>query len=259
MKYFCVSDIHGYYDLLIAALDKAGFDRNNPNHTLIACGDHFDRGRQPMEVMKFLMELPRKVLILGNHDSMMKSCCMRGFFYGSDYRNGTVQTIMDLTDEYDRKYKERFGKSPYMADCCREAYRILEPFYHQCVDYYETQKYIFVHAWVPIWIDEMADEAAPCSEKYRPLPDWRLATSTEWKESRWMNPFEMAKYHLQANKTIVCGHWHCSAGWAADQGRSEFGADACFEPYEGNGFVAIDACTAHTGKVNVYVIDDNPL
>ena len=68
MKYFCVSDVHGYYDQLLDALEKAGFDQTNPEHTLISCGDHFDRGRQPVEVMNYLMALPRKILIRGFHE-----------------------------------------------------------------------------------------------------------------------------------------------------------------------------------------------
>ena len=71
MKFFCVSDIHGYYDPLIVALNEAGFEPDNPDHTLIACGDHFDRGRQPKEVLGFLIQLPRKVLIWGNHDKLL--------------------------------------------------------------------------------------------------------------------------------------------------------------------------------------------
>ena len=62
-KLFCVSDIHGFYDEFKSALDTAGFDTDNPEHWLISCGDHFDRGSQPKEVLRFLNSLERKVLI----------------------------------------------------------------------------------------------------------------------------------------------------------------------------------------------------
>ena len=42
MKFFVVSDIHGFYNELIKAVSSAGFDKNNKNHTLIICGDLFD-------------------------------------------------------------------------------------------------------------------------------------------------------------------------------------------------------------------------
>ena len=44
MKYFIVSDIHSFYVELKSALDKAGFNKRNKDHTLIVCGDIFDRG-----------------------------------------------------------------------------------------------------------------------------------------------------------------------------------------------------------------------
>ena len=67
MKYFVVADVHGFYDEMKAALDEAGFDPENENHTLISCGDVIDRGKRPNEVVKYLVNLPRKILIRGNH------------------------------------------------------------------------------------------------------------------------------------------------------------------------------------------------
>lgn len=54
-KLFCVSDIHGFYDEFKSALDTAGFDKDNPEHWLISCGDHFDRGSKPKEVLRFVV------------------------------------------------------------------------------------------------------------------------------------------------------------------------------------------------------------
>ena len=83
-KLFCVSDIHGFYNEFKKALDAAGFDENNEDHWLITCGDHFDRGNQPIEVMNYLSNLPRKILIKGNHESLIIDCLERGFPYGYD-------------------------------------------------------------------------------------------------------------------------------------------------------------------------------
>ena len=61
-------------------------------------------------------------------------------------------------------------------------------------------------------------------------------------------------------KTVLCGHWHCSYGHSVYEGRgSEFGPDADFSPYFGAGVIALDACTAHSGKVNVLVLEDDDL
>ena len=64
--------MHGFYNELRVALDKAGFDPNNKNHFLISCGDEFDRGPNPKEVMNFLNGLKRKVIIRGNHTQLFE-------------------------------------------------------------------------------------------------------------------------------------------------------------------------------------------
>ena len=59
------------------------------------------------------------------------------------------------------------------------------------------------------------------------------------------------------NKTIVCGHWHTSYGHSKYEHKgTEFGEDADFSPYYGPGIIAIDACTAFSGKSNCLVIED---
>ena len=42
MRYFIISDIHGYYSVLKQELEKQGFDKDRD--TLISLGDNFDRG-----------------------------------------------------------------------------------------------------------------------------------------------------------------------------------------------------------------------
>lgn len=72
------------------------------------------------------------------------------------------------------------------------------------------------------------------------------------------------KGFVEPGKTIVCGHWHCSYGYAIDDMAKngpfdcidEFGPTAIWEPYYGNGVIAIDRCTAYTGQVNVLVLED---
>lgn len=41
MKLFVVSDVHSYFTEMKQALDKAGFDQNNPEHLFIGCGGLF--------------------------------------------------------------------------------------------------------------------------------------------------------------------------------------------------------------------------
>ena len=85
-----------------------------------------------------------------------------------------------------------------------------------------------------------------------------MDTFLSMESERLCNPFDMAaKGFNQTKKTLVFGHWHCSTGWAQAEGRSEFGKNAKFNPFYGDGFIAIDSCVAHSKKVNVLVIEDN--
>ena len=61
----------------------------------------------------------------------------------------------------------------------------------------------------------------------------------------------------EEEKIIVCGHWHASYGHSMiDHNGSEFGCDAVFTPFYGNGIIALDACTAKTGFVNCIVLEE---
>ena len=75
MKYYIVSDIHGYCDYLIRDLLKEGYERENQNHTLIVLGDILDRGTQPKETLDFLMAVPKDNLIMvkGNHEYLLEN------------------------------------------------------------------------------------------------------------------------------------------------------------------------------------------
>ena len=200
-KYFVISDVHGFYNEMVAALDAAGYDSMNPNHTLISCGDNFDRGPDNEKVMQFLLRQPNVVLLRGNHEDLFDEACLKGISM-RDYMNGTVDTIV------------QFGNNSHKLDCTVDdmllrAYKHTKILFDKMVDYYETDNYVFVHGW------------------YEP-----------------------------SGKTVVCGHWHTSWGHSRINNTSEWGEDADFSIYRNKGIIAIDGCTAYTGKVNVLVIED---
>ncbi len=230
MKLFVCSDVHGFFDEFKRALDEAGFEPNNPEQLLIVCGDCMDRGGQPVEVMRYLMKLKNKVLIKGNHESLILECIEREYPGFHDYSNGTYNTICELGGA---------GEGRPFDECCLIAEQRIKPFIRQMVDYYETKNYIFVHSFIPT------------------IEDWRYAHASQWESARWGNPFQLAKQGLLPDKTLVFGHWHCSAGWAEKEGLSEFGEDAKFDVFYGDGYISIDACTAHSHKVNVIVLEDD--
>lgn len=257
MKLFVTSDIHSYFQPFKEALDSAGFDSNNEEHWLIVCGDCFDRGPESEELLHFLMSLNRKILVKGNHDLLLEDCCSRGYPEWHDSRNGTKQTIQDLG-------KAAEGSSFRL--CCQNTWNKTAAYRELLVNYFETEKYIFVHSWIPTKITYDQSASKPwyqVGKKHSFMLDWRDANEVEWEEAMWGNPFYRAQDGLnKTGKTIVFGHWHCSAGYFLNNSEnkySEFGSDACWEPYinKEQGIIALDRCTAHTGEVNVLVLEDN--
>ena len=47
--YFAFGDVHGEFDMMMDALENAGFDILNDDHHIISLGDSFDRGRQNLK------------------------------------------------------------------------------------------------------------------------------------------------------------------------------------------------------------------
>ena len=73
----------------------------------------------------------------------------------------------------------------------------------------------------------------------------------------WQNP----EYRIK-DKTIICGHWHCSWGWSfIRQSRKEFAQETkkdwikSFEPFIDDGIMAIDTCCAYSGILNVIKLE----
>lgn len=240
MKYFVSSDIHGFFNEWQNALKDKGFDLNNPEHKIILCGDLFDRGSQPKEIINFVLKHKDKIILIrGNHEDLMQQMIERNSSDYGDLCNGTAQTIVDLypewqISEFDLKKIAKVTRIQEVLD--------------MCVDYYETTHYIFVHGWIPI-----------IENCYLYDSDWRTARKERWEKARWTNPVEMYRYEIyEPNKTIVCGHWQCSALWHEQNPDEyeEFGDKANFEPFITKNMIAIDACTTYSHKVNVVVLEE---
>ena len=246
-KFFVMSDIHGFYDEMKLALDNAGFDANNEEHWVVVCGDYFDRGPNPYEVMHYLKRLPRKILIRGNHESLVEECCANGYPQGYDFHNGTFDTICELGGA---------GEGRSFDECCMIAEQRIKPFFRSMVNYFETKNYIFVHSFIPLKCNDDLPVYYTRNRKFEIDPNWRNAHYSAWEQARWGNPYDLAEQGLLPDKTLVFGHWHTSYPRHKYEGQHEFEAGSDFSIYYGNGYIGIDGCTAHTGKINVLVIED---
>lgn len=289
--YFISSDIHSFYDEYIDALKKQKFDINNPEHILIILGDIFDRGEKSLEIYNFLKNLPkeRRILIRGNHEALLRELVQRGYAENHDDHNGTYATLFqlaqlgfkneaDMTHEYYRELARKqlsYGDPGYEE--VRLKYRNLRSKLYkgkvkevldwiasdEWVNYYETNNYIFVHAWIPTlkhyefdkwYIPHQVD-----SETYR--EDWRNATNTEWEDAMWPCPWQKAKKGLnKTNKIIVCGHWHTSDFFNnLTKQHKDIYYDCPIFKSKRYKLIGLDTCTAASHRVNVLKLTEEEL
>lgn len=250
MKYFVCSDIHGHFNEWMDALANAGYHPNDINHKIIICGDLFDRGRQPQEVIDYILNNEDKIIIVkGNHEDLTEMIIKNNGFCAHDYLNGAAQTFDDLAK--DKLWIEHDVTTQQVAEESR-----LTEVLSRCYNYYETENYIFVHGWIPLITEQDMPMHHQRGRTYQFMSDWRNASEKDWQLARWRNGMEMAHMgFIEKNKTIVCGHWHTGFGHFNyhNEGKTEFDN---FDIYKDKGIIALDACTAYSHKINILVVEE---
>lgn len=290
MKYFIVSDIHSCFSELKKSLDKVKFDRNNPEHMLIVCGDIFDRGKETIETFNFLSSLNKRncILIKGNHEELYLNLLEKDFPENHDFSNGTVGTFCqianvnpdlmdvrkiikeemtkdgaedcDLVEILNKSNNKMFARWKEILETVRKSKVTKWLKSSRWIDYYELDKYIFVHGFIPtVSKYPTYDRDVSFYRQYFTYNEnWRKkSTKKEWSESRWGCPFKLYNAGLfneekKNGKILVCGHW------SANDFHSEYeNKPNDYSTYYGSNLIAIDGCTVLTRQVNVLVIDNN--
>ena len=252
MKNFVVSDIHDHFDLLMEALSRNGFDINNENHRLIVCGDAFYSGHQPGELFVFLRELSEKdrlIFIYGNHDIELLDN-LRACKFTRPANRKCAELIVEhlirkagLADNELVSECERLGVIRFLAEVP--------------VWYYENEKYVFTHGFIP-------------TNKKTYKPDWRDATEREWRNAAARGDamaLSMRYGIFEPNKKIVCGHYSAARCYLmkdatqADWENKIYKDVSCvpangFKPFLGDTFIAIDQSVKKTGFMNCIVIEE---
>lgn len=251
MKYFVVSDVHSFYQPFKTALDAAGFNPQNKGHTLVVAGDLFDRGSDAIELYKYVGSLPRRILIRGNHEDLLEEMVKRGEPWDMDEHNGTLRTLLDFNGIDVCDYLLGEAEFPSKTEKTR---RLIAWIDENFVDYAEFSQCVVVHSWLPQKYIVHKELDKP--NYYITDPNWRKAGEKRWKESRWGNPFECLRMKVPEKKKIIAGHWHSSYAWHVIDGTPEFGEGANYDIWEGSKLIMIDACTAISGKCNVFIFED---
>jgi hypothetical protein len=285
MKYFVISDIHSHATEMKVALKKAGFNKRDKEHTLIVCGDVFDRGYETVEVYKYLSSIPKKrcILIKGNHEELFLELLTKIFPDQYDFSNGTVRAFCDIaqmpesklnrnelvfenivlnkgldyeqiTDELHRNWKV-VKKLVEKSD----VYKWLQS--TQWRDYYEVDKYIFVHSFIPCHNPMMQPIYGMHRIGYKEFlsynPNWRDYTSNslEWSDARWGCPYLQYEAGLfdeekAKGKVLVCGHWSTSDFHEYFNNEVDN-----YNTYISDNLICLDATTVISKQVNVYTFE----
>lgn len=217
-KWFCISDIHGFYSEMVEALNLAGFDKKNKDHILIIVGDILDRGPEAVKTYEFIQSIPKKrrVLIKGNHEDLYQELLDKSWPEHHDYSNKTVDTFCQIAgieqyklhgdSAYWDKIKDAVRESPITKFINSKEWR----------DYYELGPFVFTHSFVPVKLKPQFEAAARVygdfdlpEHCFEPKLDWRKSNRWEWYKARWGAPHRKFFYGLFAeDKTLVVGHWH---------------------------------------------------
>ena len=110
MAIYAVSDIHGRKDLWLKA-NKEVFD---PNDTIYFLGDAADRGPDGWEMIKTLLDDPRVIYLMGNHEDMLIRAIEENdlsLLYWNGGKNTFEAYELD-TQENQKKYLEKLKKLP---------------------------------------------------------------------------------------------------------------------------------------------------
>jgi len=269
-KLFIVSDVHSFYDEMIKALKEKGFDLKNPDHIFVSLGDIIDRGDQSLECLKFVNKLPkkRKILIKGNHETLMQDLIMWKRFQRHDYHNGTNKTVWQVIQEDPNNTLLRDAEAITLFSENPEWTKYIK----SCVNYWEDDKNIFVHGWIPVAYEliDYVDYWHTGTDRFVYKDDWR---DGNWEEARWINGMKAWNEGIRVpGKTIWCGHWHSSWGhcnlhndgkefldkietFYIDSKTGKQEPHVNHTPFKDEGIVAMDACTAISGIVNCEVIE----
>lgn len=249
-QYFITSDVHGFFDELMVALNSKEFDVNNSDHKLIVLGDLFDRGPDNRKVYEFVKSLgDRFIYVRGNHEDLLGEC-VREIVSGREvsehhWHNRTVDTIAEFTQMNTNVFRG-FVRWESVNQTTWEIMKpILDWIDEKSVDCYELDDNVFVHGWIPSTFRK----------------NW---TKENWQRARWYNGMKMWKngYCLE-DKIIWCGHWCCSYGWSKirqkykefpQKNRKEW--EKSFQPFVDDGIIALDSCVSYSGFLNCVVYDE---
>ena len=185
MRLLVIGDIHGYSEALKKLLAQVS---PGPDDQLVFLGDYVDKGPDVAGVLDALIELKQKVacvFLRGNHDQMLVAA----------YRDATETLAWEAIAG--SQPLRSYGKGSTAALLSSLPTRHIEFLEKECVDYYETKQFIFVHAGI-------RPSVSPADESQDTL-HLALAGAAEPHSS---------------GRTVICGHTSQGSGRILDLGHT---------------------------------------
>ena len=256
MRYVFVSDIHGRYDKLAKALAEAQFAPETD--TLVCLGDIFDRGDQSWEVLQYIMGLPNRILIWGNHDFRLRELMLGKTVGGHDYSNGVLETMHSFCPEL--KSMNSIDMIIYLFqtdDRYKTKYELLWKYFNECVWAVEWDNLIATHGWVP-HIRKIVNTkmGRVVEEKMIAMNGWPGATREQWYNASWAHTEWCIRDKIFPDKPLIVGHWHAWRLHCAFNGCDYHNAPftTFVGEFDGHKVICIDGCSnAEQGIVNTCV------
>ena len=156
-RVFVISDLHGYFDLLMKLLEKISFSESD---MLYIIGDVCDRGPDSLKILFYIQNHDNIILLKGNHEYMMHEAIYYGVYHDDfDYptkafklwlANGGYSTMQNI-----RQYlkKDKLKHEDYRV--VRNVFlKNLYEYLNNLPEYLEieidNQKYVLVHAGIDV-------------------------------------------------------------------------------------------------------------
>lgn len=261
MNYYFVSDLHGCdVNILKNALNEKGFKPESD--TLVVVGDLVDRGPQTLELLQYIMPLPHRILVRGNHDWRDFDLLFRAVQPEDwDVSNGVKETLRSLMED-----PHLHGSLHYML---RQRYPakntdLFRSYYEQGVWAIEFSNLIVTHGWVPYMVQNNNPSELEV-QSYGLMPSWRHCQVSDWIEATWAHTQRCIRHRIWPDKMLLAGHWHA---WRLRDAfelhidpRDDMTPDCRTWRYDGKG-IFIDTCTNYSQQVNVEVLsfdDEDPI
>lgn len=224
-----ISDIHGCYKELMQLLEEAAYIPEQDR--LIILGDMIDRGKDSREVVTHIMELKKDYdveVIGGNHEQLLGQWLNDSFDRGHVYgQNGGWKTI----ESYCKPHGV-YGKVPKTKEVFRKYYQDHISFLTQLPNYYEDERFIYVHAGIDLT-----------------LADWHDTTDNFFRWSRE----EFWEGENKTGKTVIFGHTPTCFLHEAEGVKS-------YEIWRSkDGKIAIDGGCSMGGKLHALCIEEDAI